>query len=375
MGYTYGNPVITKLANGTWVVLVTSGYNNVNRGDGQGHLYVLNAYTGTLDTAVNTTGIISTGVGSPTTPSGLARISAEVLDPATDNATLQVYGGDLLGNLWRFDVNNSLGGGYVAQLLATLKGPSGTAQPITAKPEVGIVGSSTVVFVGTGRYLGTSDLSAADQVAPDLQTIYGIYDPLTVGTTASVPIYANPRSNTCTTANCFVQQTLTLTTCPAGAPTSLCTVGQNVFTTSNNPVNIPTEAGWYVDLPLSGQRDYTDPALQLGTLAVTSNIPSGSSCSVGGTSYLHYFNYKTGGAVSTAAITTTNMLGVTSTVYVSGISLGNALATRPIFVELPSGAVVALIRMGSGTTTVADVPIGTGQGTTRRVSWRELLSQ
>ena len=30
IGYTYGKPVITKLADGTWVVLVTSGYNNVN---------------------------------------------------------------------------------------------------------------------------------------------------------------------------------------------------------------------------------------------------------------------------------------------------------------------------------------------------------
>jgi type IV pilus assembly protein PilY1 len=29
LGYTYGNPVITKIANGDWVVLVTSGYNNV----------------------------------------------------------------------------------------------------------------------------------------------------------------------------------------------------------------------------------------------------------------------------------------------------------------------------------------------------------
>ena len=49
IGYTYGKPVITKLADGTWVVLVTSGYNNVNApsvaGDGQGYLYVLDAFT------------------------------------------------------------------------------------------------------------------------------------------------------------------------------------------------------------------------------------------------------------------------------------------------------------------------------------------
>ncbi|MBK7423648.1 MAG: hypothetical protein IPJ48_11420 [Propionivibrio sp.] len=33
LGYTYGNPQIVKLSNGTWVVLVTSGYNNIPNDD------------------------------------------------------------------------------------------------------------------------------------------------------------------------------------------------------------------------------------------------------------------------------------------------------------------------------------------------------
>ena len=49
MGYSYGNPVITKRStDGRWVVLVTSGYNNVSPGTGQGYLYVLDAITGTI---------------------------------------------------------------------------------------------------------------------------------------------------------------------------------------------------------------------------------------------------------------------------------------------------------------------------------------
>ena len=47
MGYSYGRPEITKLATGEWVVLLTSGYNNVTPGNGQGYLYVVNAGTGT----------------------------------------------------------------------------------------------------------------------------------------------------------------------------------------------------------------------------------------------------------------------------------------------------------------------------------------
>ncbi len=34
LGFTYGNPIVGKLTNGTWVVAFTSGYNNV--GDGVG---------------------------------------------------------------------------------------------------------------------------------------------------------------------------------------------------------------------------------------------------------------------------------------------------------------------------------------------------
>ena len=48
LGYTFGNPVITKLKDGRWVVVVTSGYNNTNTpavtGDGEGYLYVLEAH-------------------------------------------------------------------------------------------------------------------------------------------------------------------------------------------------------------------------------------------------------------------------------------------------------------------------------------------
>jgi type IV pilus assembly protein PilY1 len=74
VGLTYGNPIISKLINGTWIVAVTSGYNNVNPGDGVGRLFLLNANSGALlDT-------ISTGVGSPTTPSGLGKITAWVND-------------------------------------------------------------------------------------------------------------------------------------------------------------------------------------------------------------------------------------------------------------------------------------------------------
>src|SRR5204862_5598888 len=69
LGLSYGNPVITKMKDGTWVVALTSGYNNTS-GDGRGHLFLLNANTGAVLRDV------ATSVGSSGSPSGLAKINA-----------------------------------------------------------------------------------------------------------------------------------------------------------------------------------------------------------------------------------------------------------------------------------------------------------
>ncbi|OIQ86354.1 neisseria PilC protein [mine drainage metagenome] len=356
MGLTYGNPEIAKVcddstcATKTWAVLVTSGYNNVSTGDGIGRLYVINAATGAL---IRT---ISTGVGNTSSPSGLSKIIAQTISPGSDETILEVYGGDLLGNMWRFDVNNNVGAaGYDAQLLVTLQDSGGNIQPVTEKPQVGISNGNTLVFVGTGRYLGTSDLPTTS-----MQTIYGIKDPLTSSTTPGVAIYPiNPHS----IGSGFIGQVQTTTTCPANSPVTICLPGETVRTSTSNVVNLATDSGWYVDLPDSGERSYTDPTLQLGTLGFTTNVPSVSSCTVGGYSYSYFFDYRSGAPVST------------SVTHVLGIKLGNALATRPVYVMLPNNTVVQLIRMSDGSTMTSNVPIGSGSTGTRRISRRELITQ
>ena len=365
MGYTFGNPQVAKLADGTWVVMVASGYNNVPNadgagGDGVGRLYILNAYTGALIRS------ISTGVGSTGTPSGLARIIARVRDPLTDNTVLEVYGGDLLGNLWRFDVNNNVGAPgptytYEAQLLATLKDAAATpaAQPITTKPEVGIVNNQVVVFVGTGRFLGTSDMTNTQ-----LQTMYAIKDTFPTNSVPGTAIYNNPRATTCASSssiNCFVQQVATNTTCPDGSTSTLCTPGQKVRTGSNNTVNFATQSGWYINMPDSGERDNTDPTLALGTLGFTSNTPkTGLACGVLGYSDRWFLDYRTGAPISTSPDG-----------YIS-VYLGDSFSTRPVYIRLPNNLVVELTRTSALDTLTSSVPIGKVTGSTRRTSWREL---
>ncbi|MDD5247825.1 MAG: PilC/PilY family type IV pilus protein [Rhodocyclaceae bacterium] len=348
MGYTYGNPLITKLVDGTWVVLVTSGYNNITPGDGVGRLYVLNANTGALIRS------ISTGVGDTTTPSGVAHINAWADNAMSDNTALRVYGGDLLGNLWRFDINDNVGAsGYEAERLVTFYGNAAgtTVQPITTKPELGDVGGYAVVFVGTGRYLGTSDLADTS-----LQSFYAVKDRMA---TPPVAAFANPRAS----GSGFVQQTETNTTCPTGTPATICTTGQSVRVSTSNAVNFASDNGWFLDLPDSGERSNTDPTLALGTLGFTTNVPNVSACTAGGYSYRYFLDYRTGAAVST------------STTQVVAAKLGNALATRGVFVRLPNNTVVQLTRMSDGTTVTSNVPIGSGSGTLRRISWRELVNE
>lgn len=344
LGYSYGTPVITKLSDGTWAVIVTSGYNNneVAGASGHGMVWVLNAKTGAIIKKIDT------GAGSSTAPAGLARILGYSETASTNNTAPAIYGGDLLGNVWRIDISvlTAAGGSAPVQLLATLKDASNTAQPVTSRPQLGKVGKHRVVFVGTGEYLGVSDISTTG-----VQSLYAIKDTDTS--------YGSPRANTCnatTISSCFVQQAYTDS---GGTRIATSTVSYGV--------NFDTMNGWYVDLPESGERANTDPALQLGTLVFTTNVPDTSSaCSAGGSSYITMVNYKTGLAVSVPGVS--DVGGLLSYAGLTGT------ASDPTIVHLPNGTTVVIVNLSNGSTVVRKVPVAAPNLGTRRISWRELMT-
>ena len=371
LGYTYGNPQIAKLSNGTWVVLITSGYNNIPNsdgagGDGVGRLYVLNAATGAQISGVSP---ISTGVGSAGTPSGLGAITAQVANPVSDNTIEAVYGGDLLGNLWRFDVNNTIGAtGYDAQLLATLKDGSNNPQPITTKPEVGLIEGFKVVFVGTGRYLAASDASDTSQ-----QSLYAIKD---VRSATSIPanaIFDNPGGSprlTGTSTEGFVRQIQSDTTCSTrNAAVGICTAGSTVLTSTRNPVIFASDNGWFVDFTHTSERANTDPALALGLLAVNTNAPSLLACDVGGKSYSYFLDYLTGGPIRSPG----NGDPADGNNGIVGKSLANELASAPRLAVTKSGKLIILTGLSGGGINVGIPPLPSPATVTRRTSWRELI--
>lgn len=267
LGYTFGEPVVTKLGSGSnagkWVVLLTSGYNNGTLdndgvtsnapvGNGQGYLYVLDAYTGAQIRK------IGTGAGSPAAPSGLGKVAAFSNDAFRNNFATYAYAGDLDGNLWRFDINGN------AVKVFTLRDPSGIPQPITTAPQLGLINKKRVIFVGTGKYLEQEDL-----ISTQIQSVYAIKDD-DVGSEI-----------TGLRGGGLVMQTLT--------------VNGDFRSSSSETVDFGTGFGWMVDFP-AGERVNVDPLLLNGVLLMPTTVPNSTSCLGGGFGWFNYFNYRTGGS-------------------------------------------------------------------------------
>jgi type IV pilus assembly protein PilY1 len=334
MGYSYGNPIITKRASDDkWVVIVASGYNNAESatggGDGKGHLFVLDAFTG----AELTTPIVTDDTVNDEQRSGIARISNYVETGLTNNATQYVYGGDLDGSLWRFDITANSNAGASQRLGRTASAGSRT-QPITVQPELAKIrdGAGTwhrVVYFGTGRYLGPNDITNSDPSNGKSQGIYAVVD-----TGASLGVFSS-----------------------AGAKLVAQTLDTSVKPRVINPlaaVDWQSQNGWYVTTP-NNERFNVDPGLQLGTLVIASNIPEQDYCHSTGKSVLYQLDYKSG-----------NILKVNE--YEEQIVGNTQLQTRG-----GAGPVVIDPVFGDGSTgNTTQIGNSGGTGAVSRVSWREI---
>jgi type IV pilus assembly protein PilY1 len=337
LGYAMGKPIITKRRDGRWIVALTSGYNNIQPGSGQGVLFILDAYTGELLQK------ITTGVGSTASPGGLTHINAWV-DSALDNTASRFYAGDLLGNLWRFDTDDLYPpSGREAVLLASLIKDQ-KVQSITTRPELSEVRVGTqqipVISIGTGSYLGMSDL--ADK---SVQSIYTIKDELTG--TGFGDIRASGK---------LIQQSLVQGT-----------NANELIGSTTQAVDWQTNAGWYVDLNTiqnSGERISLDPEQQLGVLRVVSNMPDQVACRPTAQSWIYEFDYLTGSylPLATRKVVARKISDSTLTAGMRTIKLGEKI--------------LGLLTDESGkVTNVSSAAPASNVISVKRVSWRELDEQ
>jgi type IV pilus assembly protein PilY1 len=361
LGYTFGQPLIVNTSAG-WRVLVTSGYDNgtTTGGNGQGYLWVINPSTGA---AVKT---FPTGVGTSASPSGLAHLS--VKSGLAENAVVRhVYGGDLYGNVWRFDLDAADGTAPVR--LSTLTDPSGTAQPITAAVQVGPVeGSATrvMVYVGTGRYLDDQDVPGSvgeiTALARQQQSLYGLVDDTT---------QTSPTTISLSRSGCGSDGGSAVLACQSMTYVS----ANNTYDASYNTVDLSVKRGWYVDWPqdtrLSNARVTGKPGLSAGgTLVVTVNVPAEQRCQPGGTSWLFALFGQTGGAVPETASGNTYYRD-------SGQYLGAALASEVVVLRSRDGAgndnVTVQGQLSNSETFARNVPERrTGPAAPRLIYWRSV---
>lgn len=340
MGYSFGVPLIVNTAAG-WRVVVASGYGNDTStdgigGDGRGRVWVLDPATGNVEKEF----ITPAGEGSASAALGLAHLG-KLANVSADAIVRHVYGGDLLGNVWRVDLDAASGSELVP--IAATRDPAGSVQPITSAPVVGRVsGSSSKLFVyfGTGRYFSTEDVpgsAASNSSASQTQTFYGIVDDTLVASPALPDIRGSNGSS-----------------CPAdgGNGDLVCQAASQAsasepFTATSHAVDTSVKRGFYMDIPIAGGRVNTQGALSAkGTLVFVVNKPSDVVCNPGGSSYFFQLSAATGGAVVRTA--------GGNTFYPAGFALADALSSRPVLITT-SGGTRSLFRLSDKTTQSREV--------------------
>lgn len=283
LGYTFSKPSIVKLkgnnnaANNSWAVVVGNGYESAS---GKAVLYILGLKTGEV--------IWKKEVE---TASGANGLSTPIAVDTTGNRKVDtIYAGDLLGNLWEFDVSSSDKNDWdVANYDGTTPVPLFTActddpctdpQPITSKPQV-VSGESggVMVLFGTGKYFEVGDNIDVSQT----QTFYGIHDDGDVvpGRDELVEQLIIDEQDTAETG-----------------------FTDDVRATTNNDLNTAFNDGWYLDMFYDantdgvhdhpGERMVSDPLVRNGRVIFATLIPETDPCSFGGSSFLMEMDGQTG---------------------------------------------------------------------------------
>lgn len=288
LGYTYSQPAIVKLKDGTWAAVFGNGYNNtINDGrastTGDAVLYIVNLQTGALIRK------ISTGVGTAQDPTGQSRpnglASVAPVDVDGDYVVDHIYAGDLFGNMWKFDLSGNTSGSWrlaykLFEACATNACTTSNRQPITSRPTVIRHPSKPgeIVLFGTGKYLEQTDNISLNG---GVQSFYAIWDD-------GISTGQSPKP----VSRSALQEQSIIFQGPVDFETADGTVTEELRVTSTQAVNWNTQKGWFLNLVppqgFEGERQITNPIVRNGKVIFTTMIPSDSSdpCAPAGTSWL-----------------------------------------------------------------------------------------
>ena len=288
IGHVLGKPLIApvRTAAGTqWKAIFGNGYGSRN---GKASLFVVDLATG----AASTIEVAETaGPDVPTDPNGLGNVvlldrysyDGSKFVSGSDGYVDTVYGGDLHGNIWKFDLRTNTPALGAGQPLFTAKDAAGKRQPITgALNAVAGPSNGVMVLFGTGSYSFGGD---ADN--KDMQSAYGVVD----------------RGVRITGARDTVLQQQVLSNDNS----------DGIREVTQNSVNFTGKSGWFLDLAVktgtaapvqAGERMVGRPRVQGGTFFFPTFEPTttGSKnqalagCVTGGTNWLYGLSALSGSA-------------------------------------------------------------------------------
>lgn len=363
LGHVLDQAFIVRMANGAWAAVFGNGY-----GGASGHavLYIADLATGALIKAIDVGGTFN-GL------SGAAPVDFN--NGVTDSIVDTVYAGDLLGQLWKFDVSDGSTANWASAFgsiadpdpLFIAVGPtSSNVQPITVRPEIGIATATTalgdvMIYFGTGQYFETGDNIVVDP--PNVESFYGILD-----------------NSTQVMATDLVEQEIIVESTVSGF---------EVRALSNNAIDYTTKQGWYIDLEspnegAKGERVVERAQLASGKLIFVTLIPNIDVCQFGGDSWMMIVNPETGGnlGVSVYDLNNDNVYDsgdmVTDSggdsVAVSGKKSTTGIISAPAVIS--GGDVLHLITSGTdmsgGDNGMGDEEISGAGDTAGRGSWRQI---
>jgi type IV pilus assembly protein PilY1 len=296
LGNTYGQPVIVRLHNGGWAVIFGNGFASAS---GDAGIYIM-----TVDpvSMAQTFYYLSTGMAGNN--DGIAYAFPADLDG--DHIIDYVYAGDLLGNIWRFDLTSSNPANWTASSSPLFTTPGG--QPITTKVEALIVPTTpprVVVDFGTGQSTSLTNLTP-QTYATGSQSLYGIWDwNMSSWNAMSALKFASLTAPQTINASGGSQNLVTQTAIPQGNGTLMgstnpvCWMGSS---TCSGGAAANNQFGWELALPGTAEQVIFNPIVYQGVFVVNTTIPatnSLTSCSTNSnTGNTFAINASTGAAVT-----------------------------------------------------------------------------
>ncbi|WP_158601712.1 pilus assembly protein [Solilutibacter pythonis] len=336
MGYVLGNVRIRKGNGGKTYALVPNGIDSPN---GSAVLYVYEL--GSAGRITQTTKLKVTSTGT----NGL--MSLGMADLNGDGTVDTVYGGDLQGNIWRWDFSGANLPTSAVKLFTTL-----TGQPITGGIGVGRDSSGNIsVGFGTGRFISDSDVPGATGYTVKNQSIYGIIDK---GTAVSGRDDLQKRT----------------------IPYSGTGASGEPLRGFENYSPLPLgKMGWYIDLD-DPERVISAPTIYGSAMFLTSVIPgkSAGGCeSHAGSGFKNAIDLFTGTSPSTGSFFT--LPGTVSDAKGRNGSIGSVgvVGGMPTEINVTSSLVTVGTGAGLGTSSTGINPLS--GGVPSRVNWREVVPQ